>query len=87
VIRGSYPPIGHDGDTDTRQAVSGWRQGFVSNITNPKVAVFYLAVLPQFLGAHAGIGADSTPRPARRCWGSARSWHPSTGSWRQSVSA
>ncbi|MER7275779.1 LysE family translocator [Dactylosporangium sp. NPDC000244] len=28
----------------------GLRQGFLSNITNPKVLVFYLAVLPQFLG-------------------------------------
>jgi threonine/homoserine/homoserine lactone efflux protein len=57
AIRGSYPPIGgDDGDTDVRQAISGWRQGFVSNITNPKVLIFYLAVLPQFLGAHAGIG-------------------------------
>lgn len=27
----------------------------MSNITNPKVLVFYLAVLPQFLGPHAGI--------------------------------
>ncbi|PVZ10191.1 threonine/homoserine/homoserine lactone efflux protein [Actinomycetospora cinnamomea] len=26
-----------------------WRQGFLSNITNPKVLVFYLSVLPQFL--------------------------------------
>lgn len=33
----------------TRQAWLGWRQGFVSNITNPKVLAFYLAVLPQFL--------------------------------------
>jgi threonine/homoserine/homoserine lactone efflux protein len=56
AIRGSYLPIGDDGDTDARQAVSGWRQGFLSNITNPKVVFFYLAVLPQFLGAHAGIG-------------------------------
>ncbi|EST32321.1 hypothetical protein N566_20085 [Streptomycetaceae bacterium MP113-05] len=30
-------------------ALRGWRQGFLSNITNPKVLVFYLAVLPQFL--------------------------------------
>jgi threonine/homoserine/homoserine lactone efflux protein len=30
-------------------AFGGWRQGFVSNITNPKVLIFYLAVLPQFL--------------------------------------
>jgi threonine/homoserine/homoserine lactone efflux protein len=38
------------------QALTGWRQGFLSNITNPKVLVFYLAVLPQFLGRDAPIG-------------------------------
>jgi len=32
-------------------AFGGWRQGFLSNITNPKVLIFYLAVLPQFLRA------------------------------------
>ncbi|MEU8615522.1 LysE family translocator [Actinoplanes sp. NPDC048791] len=36
---------------------AGWRQGFLSNITNPKVLVFYLAVLPQFLGPDAPLGA------------------------------
>jgi threonine/homoserine/homoserine lactone efflux protein len=30
-------------------AFRGWRQGFLSNITNPKVLVFYLSVLPQFI--------------------------------------
>ena len=35
---------------------TGWRQGFLSNITNPKVLVFYLAVLPQFLGPGVAIG-------------------------------
>src|SRR4051812_7832150 len=38
-------------------AGSGWRQGFLSNITNPKVLVFYLAVLPQFLGPDAPLSA------------------------------
>jgi threonine/homoserine/homoserine lactone efflux protein len=33
----------------------GWRQGFVSNITNPKVLVFYVAVLPQFLAPGSGV--------------------------------
>ncbi len=35
---------------------AAWLQGFLSNITNPKVLVFYLSVLPQFLG-HAGTPA------------------------------
>lgn len=35
--------------TGAGAAFGGWRQGFLSNITNPKVLVFYLAVLPQFL--------------------------------------
>jgi threonine/homoserine/homoserine lactone efflux protein len=34
---------------ERRTAWLGWRQGFLSNITNPKVLVFYIAVLPQFL--------------------------------------
>lgn len=35
------------------QTLAALRQGFVCNITNPKVLAFYLSVLPQFLG-HAG---------------------------------
>jgi RhtB (resistance to homoserine/threonine) family protein len=33
--------------------IAALRQGFLCNITNPKVLAFYLSVLPQFLG-HAG---------------------------------
>jgi threonine/homoserine/homoserine lactone efflux protein len=51
---GRYPAPTDDGPA---AAVSGWRQGFLSNITNPKVLVFYLAVLPQFLGPHAPLAA------------------------------
>lgn len=36
-------------------AVGGWRQGFLSNITNPKVLIFYLSVLPQFMAPGAGL--------------------------------
>jgi threonine/homoserine/homoserine lactone efflux protein len=54
AVRGHYA----DGSTaaaDAGARLRGWRQGFLSNITNPKVLVFYLAVLPQFLGRHAAI--------------------------------
>jgi threonine/homoserine/homoserine lactone efflux protein len=53
--RGEYAPLDGDGASD-KHNVAGWRQGFISNITNPKVLVFYLAVLPQFLAPGAGLG-------------------------------
>jgi threonine/homoserine/homoserine lactone efflux protein len=37
-----------------RRAVAWW-QGFLSNITNPKILIFYLAVLPQFLVYGPGL--------------------------------
>lgn len=54
ALRGQYPQQPADGVDDAR-SVRGWGQGFLSNITNPKVLVFYLAVLPQFLGSHASF--------------------------------
>jgi threonine/homoserine/homoserine lactone efflux protein len=53
---GEYAPLHGDDPARTAQNVAGWRQGFLSNITNPKVLVFYLAVLPQFLTPGAGLG-------------------------------
>lgn len=47
AIRGSY------GAEAASSRGTGWWQGYLSNITNPKVLVFYLAVLPQFLGPHS----------------------------------
>jgi threonine/homoserine/homoserine lactone efflux protein len=54
--RGEYPPPEVTDGPDRRRAFAGWRQGFLSNITNPKVLTFYLAVLPQFLSPHAALG-------------------------------
>jgi threonine/homoserine/homoserine lactone efflux protein len=56
AARGQYPPLDARGGWPRTRgtALAGWRQGFLSNITNPKVLVFYLAVLPQFLPAKAG---------------------------------
>ncbi|WP_299575739.1 LysE family translocator [uncultured Williamsia sp.] len=39
-----------------RPVLTGLRQGFLSNICNPKVIAFYLAVLPQFLGTDPAVG-------------------------------
>jgi len=55
--RGDYATRDVPAERNPGQQLRGWRQGFLSNITNPKVLVFYLAVLPQFLGPHAPIFA------------------------------
>jgi threonine/homoserine/homoserine lactone efflux protein len=54
AVRGEYPLVGGD-EPGHRDGLNGWRQGFISNITNPKVLVFYLAVLPQFLTPGASL--------------------------------
>ena len=54
--RGEYAPLDGSDPAGTAQNMAGWRQGFISNVTNPKVLVFYLAVLPQFLTPGAGLG-------------------------------
>ena len=54
--RGEYAPWDGEDSSNSARNVAGWRQGFLSNITNPKVLVFYLAVLPQFLTPGAGLG-------------------------------
>jgi threonine/homoserine/homoserine lactone efflux protein len=32
---------------------SGWRSGLVTSVSNPKLAVFFVAIFPQFLRPHA----------------------------------
>lgn len=49
--RGDYRSLVEGSDTERRErAGRGWRQGFLSNITNPKVLAFYVSILPQFMG-------------------------------------
>jgi len=58
AFRGRYNDVTAGGDArETRAAAfGGWRQGFLSNITNPKLLVFYLAVFPQFLHSGTSVG-------------------------------
>jgi RhtB (resistance to homoserine/threonine) family protein len=52
-------PQGDTQDAQSHPDAGRWRrrlaQGVLSNITNPKILVFYLSVLPQFLPAHPSL--------------------------------
>ena len=60
----SSTPLGASGATGERSRFRGrlrsgrlaFRQGLVSNILNPKIAVFFTSLLPQFVGAHGSAG-------------------------------
>ena len=55
AVRGRYADLAGGGTAGSGAALRGFRQGFLSNVTNPKVLAFYLAVLPQFLGPEAAV--------------------------------
>jgi threonine/homoserine/homoserine lactone efflux protein len=46
---------------------SAMRQGFISNLANPKMAAFFLSLLPQFVQAPAGGFAALVPLGAMFC--------------------
>jgi threonine/homoserine/homoserine lactone efflux protein len=56
AVRGRYEQFEQVESNEDDVRFAGWRQGLLSNITNPKVLIFYLAVLPQFLSRGAGVG-------------------------------
>ncbi|MBE1494222.1 threonine/homoserine/homoserine lactone efflux protein [Amycolatopsis lexingtonensis] len=50
VRRGEYRDLGDD-NPEPLKATAAFRQGLFTNLLNPKVAVYFLALLPQFLPA------------------------------------
>ncbi|WP_350353354.1 LysE family translocator [Microbacterium sp. A8/3-1] len=54
AVRRDLPKIVSDRPTERRWA-RGFAQGFLCNATNPKMLVFYLSLLPQFVAAGAPL--------------------------------
>ena len=50
LLRGAIWPKAADGSSPVELGHAPFRQAFVTNALNPKVALFYLAALPQFVG-------------------------------------
>lgn len=60
AIRDSFRGIeaGRAGAPEVLDAVTIWRQSFTANVLNPKAALFFVAVLPQFLTSSAPVAAQ-----------------------------
>jgi len=56
--RGVEPPVA-TGPDRRLVASSPFRQGLLSNVLNPKLAVFFLTLLPQFIDPHASAATRS----------------------------
>lgn len=59
--RQSQHPIQGAGDTDVASRPTGlrvWRRAFTANVLNPKAALFFVAVLPQFVTPAGSVAAQ-----------------------------
>jgi len=56
IVLGARSLLHREADGTQQRAVrrvSGWRSGLATSVTNPKLAVFFIALFPQFLRPHA----------------------------------
>jgi len=56
IVLGARTLLHREADGTQRPVVrraSGWRSGLATSVTNPKLAVFFIALFPQFLRPHA----------------------------------
>ena len=60
LIRHPRQGLRMDGVTPVRGAgILAFRRGLVTNLLNPKIGVFYVTFLPQFIPPQANVAADS----------------------------
>jgi threonine/homoserine/homoserine lactone efflux protein len=53
ALRGAAgEPLAAAGSTSSRAIGRSWARGLLTNLLNPKIGAFYVAVLPQFIPAH-----------------------------------
>ncbi|MBA9004572.1 MULTISPECIES: LysE family translocator [Thermomonospora] len=57
ALRGEYAAAADHGDgaDPAPRSWTGFRQGLLTNVLNPKAAVFFVALMPQFLPGSAGV--------------------------------
>jgi threonine/homoserine/homoserine lactone efflux protein len=59
ALRGETEPLAAADPTRSRALGRSWARGLLTNLLNPKIGAFYVAVLPQFIPAHdshLGVG-------------------------------
>jgi len=52
-------------DPEWQNGAHAFRQGLLGNLLNPKIAILFTSLLPQFVGPAADLRGSCGPRPRR----------------------